>query len=143
MKGMISVPLKTNWLFDAVSLVPLPQLRYWTDGDIGHRVLFITDAGETFTVTFEESMTCLDQRLAPGYVHAEYRSGDVYLHQCRGSQTDKPDNVCFFRLEFTDRDGVIHIQPGQMVTGKGFRWAEGVEPVLLSIMNSLHGSCSA
>ena len=141
MTGTLSVPRKTNWLFDSISLVPLPQLRYWADGDVGHRVLFITDAGETFTITFEEGMSCLDQRLAPGYIHAEHRSGGIYLHQCRGGKTDRPDNVCFFRLEFTDRAGVVHIQPGQMVTGLDYKWADGVEPVLLALIASLQESC--
>ena len=141
MTGTLSVPRKTNWLFDSISLVPLPQLRYWADGDVGHRVLFITDAGETFTITFEEGMTCLDQHRVPGYIHAEHRSGDIYLHQCRGVQTGNLNNVCFFRLEFTDRDGIIHIQPGQMVTGTDYIWAGGVEPVLLSLIASLQESC--
>jgi len=131
--GTSSVHMKTNWLFDFIPLLPLPRLQYWADGDVGHRVLFITDEGETFTVTFEEDMTCLDQLSFPGYIHAEYRSENIYLHQCRGY----PDNVCFFHLEWTDSSGVIHIQPGQMVTGMDFLWSGGVEPVLLSIANAL------
>jgi len=138
-----SVPLKTNWLFDFMPMVPLPGLQYWKDGDIGRRVLFITDERETFTVTFEEGMTCLDQRQLPGYIYAEHRSGNVYLHQCRGDRACRLDNVCFFRLEWTDNSGVVHVQPGQMVSGKDFPWASGVEPVLLSIVTSLQSPCSA
>lgn len=139
MSGTASTHMKTNWLFDFIPMVPLPGLRYWADGDIGHRVLFITDEGETYTVTFEEGMVCLDQRSIPRCIHAEHRSESIYLHQCRGNH----DNVCFFRLEWTDSSGTIHIQPGQMVTGTDYSWADGVEPVLLSIMTSLRMPYSA
>ena len=94
---------------------------------------------EAYTVTFEEGMTCMDQRLAPGCIHAEHRSESIYLHQCRGNH----DNVCFFRLEWTDSSGTVHIQPGQMVTGTDYSWTDGVEPVLLSIMTSLRMPYSA
>ena len=139
MSGTASTHMKTNWLFDFVPMVPLPGLQYWNDGEIGRRVLFITDEGESYTVTFEEGMTCMDQRLAPGCIHAEHRSESIYLHQCRGNH----DNVCFFRLEWTDSSGTVHIQPGQMVTGTDYSWADGVEPVLLSIMTSLRMPYSA
>jgi len=128
-----SVQLKTNWIFDFIPMLPLSGLQYWADGDVGHRVLFITDVRETYTVTFEEGMACMDQGSAPGCIHAEHRSKSIYLHQCRGDH----DNVCFFRLEWTDNSGMAHIQPGQMVTGMDFLWSNGVEPVLLSIVNVL------
>ena len=39
-------------LFDSFGLVIPPKLKYHTDGLPGHRVLFITDAKETFNVSF-------------------------------------------------------------------------------------------
>jgi len=134
-----SAHMRPNWLFECIPMVPLPRLQYWTDGDVGHRVLFIADEGETFVVTFEEGMKCMDQRRAPGCIDAEHHSKNLYLHQCRGTQ----DNVCFFRLEWTDSGGAVHIQPGQMVTDSGYIWADGIEPVLLSIMTSLQMPYSA
>ena len=43
--------------FDNFSLALSPKLNYYLDGIAKQRVLFINDKTESFTVSFEESMT--------------------------------------------------------------------------------------
>lgn len=135
--------LATDWLFDIVALRLLPRLAYWSDGDRGQRVLFITDENETFIVSFEEGTEYPDYHRLPGYICAEHQIGNFCLRQCRGEQQEALNNVCVFQIEWTDRNGIVHIQPGQMVTGSDYIWADGVEPLLLSFIASLQEPCSA
>lgn len=136
------VLLATDWLFDTVSFRLLPRLAYWSDGDRGQRVLFIADEEQSFVVSFEEGAEYHDYRQFPGYICAEQRIGNACLRQCRGERFDTLNNVCCFQLEWTDQNGKTHIQPGQMVTGSDYIWADGVEPVLLSFIASLQEPCS-
>ena len=69
-------PNKTISLFDTYSLVIPPKLRYHTDGLPGHRVLFITDAKETFNVSFEEGMQMRDM------LSLSNDSANAVSHQC-------------------------------------------------------------
>jgi len=79
----------------------------------------------------------------PGYICAEQQKGCFRLRQCRGERREALNNVCVFQIEWTDRNGSVHIQPGQMVTGSDYIWSAGVEPLLLSIMTSLRMPYSA
>ena len=106
-------------------------------------MLFITDENETFIVSFEEGTEYPDYHRLPGYICVEQQMGCFRLRQCRGEQRELLNNVCVFRIEWTDQNGIVHIQPGQMVTGTDYSWVDGVEPVLLSIMTSLRMPYSA
>ena len=61
----------TDWLFDIVPLRLVPRMNYWSDGEHGRRVLFITDEEETFTISFEEGTEYPDYHRLPGYICAE------------------------------------------------------------------------
>lgn len=143
MSKVLSFLKATDWLFDIVPLCLVPRMNYWSDGEHGRRVLFITDEEETFTISFEEGIEYPDYCRLPGYICAEHQIGNFCLRQCRGERREALNNVCVFQIEWTDRNGVVHIQPGQMVTGTDYSWADGVEPVLLSIMTSLRMPYSA
>lgn len=78
---------KTINLFDRYRLILPPALKHHQDGLPGKRVLFITDCEESFDISFEEDMECMD--LTAGgldrerTVCFEHRSGDQYIHQRR------------------------------------------------------------
>ena len=142
MSKVLSFLKATDWLFDIVPLRLVPRMNYWSDGEHGRRVLFITDEKETFTISFEEGIEYPDYCQLPGYICAEQQKGCFRLRQCRGEQRELLNNVCVFQIEWTDQNGIVHIQPGQMVTGFDYIWADGVEPVLLSFVASLQEPCS-
>lgn len=137
MSNVLPILKTTDWLFDTVAFRLVPRMNYWSDGERGQRVLFISDEKETFTITFEEGAEYPDCRQCTGYICAEQRIGNVCLRQCRGEQADTLRNVCYFHLEWIDQNGTSHIQPGQMVTDTDYSWADGVEPILLSFLTSL------
>ena len=51
---------KTINLFDRYRLILPPALKHHQDGLPGKRVLFITDCDESFDISFEEDMECMD-----------------------------------------------------------------------------------
>ena len=142
MSNALPILKATDWLFDTVTLRLVPHMNYWSAGERGKRVLFISDEKETFTIAFEEGAEYRDYRQFPGHICAEQRNGNFYLIQCRGIQKETLPNVCVFQIEWTDQNGIVHIQPGQMVTDFDYIWSAGVEPVLLSFMASLQEPCS-
>ena len=114
----------------------IPRLNYWLDGNIGQRSLFISAEDESFIISFEEGMECLDVHdlPSPSYIDAEYRCDRAYLHQRRKNQTD---HNLYFHMELPDKTGKFSTLSGQMVALESYQWASGVEPILLDILNSL------
>ena len=125
--------------FDCLRFSRLPQLDYWIDGKPGKRTLFIEDKKEQVLISFEEGMRCIDlTENAPGR-RFEYRWGKRYLHQVRSERSGRntTGSWSFFHMEITDHAGNIHWLPGQMVAWAGYPWTEGVEPLLVEILNSI------
>ena len=46
-------------------------------------------------------------------------------------------NYAFFHMEMPDETGELHRLPGQMTAPCGYAWSDGVEPVLIDLMNGL------
>ena len=124
--------------FDALSFSLIPGLNYWMDGRPGKRTLFLTDEEEKVTVNFEEGMRCLDLLDTQREHRCEFRQGSRYLHQAgTGVSRSKTRNCMFFHMEIADSKGNIHCLPGQMIVSGEYPWADGVEPILIEILNSI------
>ena len=125
--------------FDVLRFSFVPRLHYWMDGKPGKRTLFIEDEEETVVISFEEGMRCLDMVNRDEDHCFEYRRGLRYLHQARVVNPDRANASCcsFFHMEITDHAGVTHCLPGQMLAPPGYPWAEGVESILIQILNSI------
>ena len=137
---------KPAWisLFDRYSLIIPPELKHRMDGPPGKRVVFITDAEEHVLISFEENMACMDltgaSRDSMGKrIESEHQSKDRYIHQLRTDPATRPGigNYAFFHMEMPDETGELHILPGQMTAPCGYAWSDGVEPVLIDLMNGL------
>lgn len=125
-------------LFDRFSLVVPPKLKWHQDGIPGQRILFISDRKETFSVSFEEGMKIQDMLLPDQQetkfsVSFQYCKDDKYIHLRRSGE--KNDKFAFFHIELEDEDGSTLYLPGQMVVYCEYNWSDGMEPVLIDIMN--------
>lgn len=125
--------------FDHYRLVVPAGLNCHEDGLSGQRVLFIHDEPDTFTVSFEEDMRPMD--LLPDAecsipsVHYQYRTDDRYIHLRRRSSGRIV--FAFFHIEIQNPNGKIHTLAGQIVTNPDYKWTDGIEPVLLELMDGL------
>lgn len=131
-------------VFDRYSLVIPPELKRRMDGPPGKRVVFIMDAEENFLISFEENMECMDLTGAScdcviKRIESEHQSNDRYIHQLRTDPQKRPGagNYAFFHMKIPDEDGTIHILPGQMTAEDDYQWSDGVEPVLIELMNGI------
>ena len=126
-------------LFDRFSLVIPPKLKYHTDGLPGHRVLFITDAKETFNVSFEEGMqtqdSSTDSKENAKTVSYQCCKDGKYIHQWRSNSTAK--RCAFFHMELEDNDGKTLYLAGQIVVTDKYQWSDGVEPVLMKLLEGI------
>lgn len=131
-------PNKTINLFDMYQLFFPPGLKYHQDGLPGHRVLFISDEKETFTISFEEDMEMMDLRSDTGGdspVRHQCCKDGKYLHLKRNSGGRV---VCvFFHFELQANNGGILYLPGQMVVFSDYEWSDGVEPVLMELLEGI------
>ena len=126
-------------LFDRFSLVIPPKLKYHTDGLPGHRVLFITDAKETFNVSFEEGMqtqdSSTDSKANAKTVSYQCCKDGKYIHQQRSKST--AERCAFFHMELEDDDGKTLYLSGQIVVTDKYQWSDGVEPVLMKLLEGI------
>jgi len=125
--------------FDQYRLVVPAGLNCNEDGLPGQRMLFIHDEPDTFTVSFEEDMRPMDLLPDAGssipFVRYQYRTGDRYIHLRRSSSGRIV--FAFFHIEIQNPDGKIHTLAGQIVTNSDYKWTDGIEPVLLELMDGL------
>jgi hypothetical protein len=126
-------------LFDQYRLLIPPKLKSHQDGPPGQRVLFITDKKESFTVSFEEGMQMRDMlavsRESANAVSHQCCKDGKYIHQRRGSGAT--ERCAFFHIELEDDDGKTLYLSGQLVVEKGYQWADGVEPVLMNLLEGI------
>ena len=126
-------------LFDSFSLVIPPKLKYHTDGLPGHRVLFITDAKETFNVSFEEGMqtqdSSTDSKANAKTVSYQYCKDGKSIYQRRSNSAT--ERCAFFHIELEDNDGKTLYLSGQIVVTDKYQWSDGVEPVLMKLLEGI------
>lgn len=126
-------------LFDQYRLLIPPKLKSHQDGPPGQRVLFITDKKESFTVSFEEGMQMRDmldvsKDSANAVSHQCCKDGK-YIHQRRSSSAT--ERCAFFHMELEDDDGKTLYLSGQIVVTDKYQWSDGVEPVLLELLDGI------
>lgn len=126
----------SSYTYNGFCFPLLPQMSYATDGEPGKSVLFITNIDETIIISIEEGMQCLDQVALVGSkkhsVESEYRTKNKYLHQLKVISVDEKmfNDLVYFRMEVTDKEGKTHICPGQMSLSPAWRQMKGAEPIL-------------
>ena len=124
-------------LFDKYTLGIPPRLVCHEDGKLGQRILFISDQRENFTVSFEEGMKLMDMTDDPERdgitVSVQCRRDGKYLHLKRCGNVP----YAFFHIELEDPEGNILYLPGQIVVSPGYKWSDGIEPVLLELLSSI------
>lgn len=136
-------PKKTISLFDKYSLVIPPTLKWHEDGPPGKRVLFLTDSAESFIISFEEGMKMMD--MMPNHpeespmVSFQCCKDGKRIHQIRSDPQKRKGigNYAFFHIELEDDDGSTLYLPGLMTAKAEYQWSDGVEPVLLDILNGI------
>lgn len=131
-------------LFDEFNLCYPAELEVHKDGTSPTQVLFLAANDGSFCISFEEGMTCMDLRESSDFptsarIHSEHRSGGKYIHQLRTDPNSRPGigNFAFFHMEIPDETGKVHTLSGQMVSSADHRWSEGVEPILLDILDGI------
>jgi len=130
-------------LFDRFRLDIPPKLKYYEDGAPGKRVVFITDRSEKFIVTFEEGMRMMDMNPGshdgkPAVSFQCFKFGK-YIHQRRidSTKSNEAGGYAFFHIEVEDANGETLYLPGQMTAKPGYVWSDGVEPVLMQLMEGV------
>lgn len=133
---------RTIHLFDTFALTVPPELEWQQDGLPGKRVLFLSDQAETFLVSFEEGMKsmdlCSDVSEYSNGKSLEYRCDEAYIHQWRSREQmlSKGNIFAFFHFELQDQHGQVWHLPGQMTAKPGYRWSDGVEPILIELLHA-------
>jgi len=125
-------------LFDSLSLIVPPKLIHHADGLPGDRVLFITDAEESFTVSFEEGLYLRDI-LSVGRESANeisYQSFADGKYICQKRNVSGNTSYAFFQIELEDGTKKLYL-PGQIVVTDKYQWSDGVEPVLLELLDGI------
>lgn len=133
-----------EWLtFNGFCFPVFPGIRYFMDGRPGNgRTLFIEDDNETFEISFEIGMQCLDL-LKVCFENqetktSEYEKDGKYLHQCKTkSKLDENEEIIYFHFEIPDSKGEKRNCPGQMFTSGKYKSTDEPEPVLIEILNSI------
>lgn len=125
--------------FDKYSLVIPPKLIWHQDGIPGQRVFFISDKKETVVVSFEEGMKPVDmtQDTDKSVPTVSYQccKGGKYIHQKRNTAGNMA--YSYFHIELEDEDGKQHCLAGQIVVDKGYQWTDGVEPILMELLEGI------
>ena len=125
-------------LFDKYRMVVPEGLKWHCSDGPGPRVVFITNQAESLTVTFEEGMQMMDmlprENAIPVINHQCFENGK-YIHLRRNS----PGSIdyAFFHMELEDANGAIWHLPGQIVVPPEHQWADGIEPVLMKLMEGI------
>lgn len=130
------------WLcFQGFRMPFLPQYHYWLDGRPGSRCLFISNVEQTFVMSFEEGMRCIDLVEGHGdekdFLQFETRRGEVYLHERRTKAKSNGSNYSFFHFEISDAEGRVRYLPGQINVRPEYYWSNGPDPVLLDLLEGI------
>ena len=132
-------PYKIINLFDRFVLKIPSELKCYADGATGNRNLVIADHHETFSVFFEEGMPMRDMqdsvRENVPAVSFQCCKDGKYIHERR--RKDCTEQCAFFHIELEDDDGKTYCLPGQMTVSSGFRWVDGIEQILLLILDNI------
>lgn len=125
-------------LFDKYRMIVPKGLKWHISDGLGPRVVRITDQAESFSVTFEEGMQMMDmlprENAVPMVNHQCFENGK-YIHLRRNSASSI--DYAFFHIELEDDNGVIWYLPGQIVVPPEYQWTDGIEPVLMKLLEGI------
>lgn len=126
-------------IFDKYSLVIPPNMKCHQDGLPEQRVYFISDKKERVVISFDEGgqMTDIppDAAMRAFDVSYQYCKDGKYIRQTRNAEGNI--TYSFFQIVLEDENGKRHCLSGQIVVEKGYVWLDGVEPVLMELMEGL------
>jgi len=132
---------ENNVIFDKYILPVLSDLIYTKDGNekLGE-LLFIDDISGRFTISFETGMNCLDLQLKSNpseKIHSmELSENNKKMHLCYPLQyKTNSSRMGYFHFELTDKNGGLHILPGQISMGPPQNNKDDVDT--LAVLNSL------
>ena len=98
--------------------------------------MFINDKTESFTVSFEESMTDFPQITTENNV--SYQSCKDGKCICLQRKKDGKIDCAFFYIEITNKDGREYKLYGQMVVYTDYKWTDGIEPLFLELLDGIN-----
>ena len=126
-------------VFDKYSLVIPPSMKWYQDGLPGQRVYFISDKKERVVISFDEGgqMTDIppDAAMCAPAVSCQCCKDDKYIRQTRNAEGNT--TYSFFQIILEDENGKRHCLSGQIVVEKGYVWSDGVEPVLMELLEGI------
>ena len=126
-------------VFDKYSLVIPPNLKWHQDGPPGQRVYFISDKKERVVISFDEGAQMSDMppetAMRAPVVSCQCCKDGKYILQTRNAEGNT--TYSFFRFVLEDENGKRHCLSGQIVVEKGYEWSDGVEPVLMELMEGI------
>lgn len=119
----------TVCLFGRFNLIISRALKYYQDCVSGKRTLFITDRAESFVISFEEGVQMPDIFQAKSdLLHFQAHKDGNHICQQR-----RPHSNCAF---FCMQIGGAELF-GQMTAESRYRWSDGVEPILLELLDGV------
>ena len=124
-------------LLDNYILKTLTKWSCHQDGNSGDRIVFISNRKGDVLITFEEGMD-------PKEIFRTPWEKDAVCF--RASKLDKKIQLVhcmdtcygFFCIEFKDIHGDAPYLPGQIVVSPAYKWTEGMEPVLMELLDSIY-----
>ena len=122
--------------FDKYHLTLPPQLQLHEETADGKQAIFLSDKRKSFLISFEEEMPLMDLKPVEGVpsVCFQHCENGKYINVRRFVSK----NLAFFHIELETESGATLHLPGQMTVNDGYAWADGVEPILLTLMNSIN-----
>lgn len=124
-------------LFDHYTLRSFHKWNYHQDGIPGTRVMFVTNEKDDTLITFDEGMDLekifrTPQETDAVCYHAAKHDKQIHMVRC------KEAHYGFFCIEFSDSMAETRHLPGQIVTSPAYKWSEGMEPVLIELLDSIY-----
>lgn len=126
-------------IFDKYDLVIPSNMKWHQDGLHGHRVCFISDKEERVVISFDEGVQESDvasyMATRVSAVSCQYCKNGKCIRQTRNAKGNT--SYSFFLIALEDEEGKRHCLAGQIVVEKGYQWSDGVEPVLMELMEGI------
>jgi len=126
-------------IFDKYSLVIPPNMKWHQDGPPGQKVYFISDKKERVVISFDECAQMSDMppetAMRAFDVSYQYYKDGKYIRQTRNAEGNT--TYSFFQIVLEDENGKRHCLSGQIVVEKCYVWSDGVEPVLMELLEGI------
>ena len=114
-------------------------MKWHLDGLPDRRVFFITDKEEKVVISFDESVQMSDissdTAIHVSIVSCQYCKDGKYIRQTRNAEGNT--TYSFFHITLEDENCMRHCLVGQIVVEKGYTWSDGVESVMIELLEGI------